>query len=100
MWLPLLVIFVVCAGISGPVFWAESQLLEIELEVNDGLVGHEAGFGRLEAAVRARQLDALHEGDLVRTVRLDREAGFEEAVVRLYDPRGCSGSAPGAAVAG
>jgi hypothetical protein len=28
--LPLLVIFVLCAGISGTVFWAESQLVEIE----------------------------------------------------------------------
>jgi hypothetical protein len=30
MSLPLLVIFVLCAGISDMVFWAESQLLEIE----------------------------------------------------------------------
>ena len=29
LWLPLLVIFVLCAG---PVYWAESQLLEIELK--------------------------------------------------------------------
>ena len=33
MCLPLLVIFVLCAGISDTVFWAESQLLEIELGV-------------------------------------------------------------------
>jgi len=35
MWLPLLVIFVLCVSITNPVLWAETQLQEIEL-VSEG----------------------------------------------------------------
>jgi hypothetical protein len=32
LWLPLLVVFVLCAGLVSPVSWAESQQQVIELE--------------------------------------------------------------------
>jgi len=32
LWLPLLVVFVLCAGLVSPVSWAESQQQAIELE--------------------------------------------------------------------
>ena len=35
LWLPLLMVFVLCAGITNPVCWAESQQQEIELESED-----------------------------------------------------------------
>jgi len=37
LWLPLLVVFVLCAGIISPVSWAESQQQVIELEAESEL---------------------------------------------------------------
>ena len=43
LWLPLLVIFVLCAGISDPVLRADSLLPEIELEVGGERSSSEGG---------------------------------------------------------
>ena len=48
LWLPLLMVFVLCAGITNPVCWAECQLQEIELgseNVTDSSEGEKLATG-------------------------------------------------------